>query len=270
MIRTISLKSGPTGATAPLIFTPGSVTLFVGPNHSGKSKVLQEIRESIPSREGTRFCEVLHSLEFNPVDDALKQGYVKSLQRECREFDLRGVPHIEVKHSGQYSKQEFERQCAESSSVEKLRNQFHPLGHNFLNRLLLLLNGNERLNLLNATQRENLREEMASVLGRLFQNDTKRKEVQRIVRDAFGWHLVTDVTGKQEFRAAVAEVEPPPDFERSLTDEALNFFASCRDIATMSDGVRAFAGMIAAVVASDARLILIDEPEAFLHPALCT
>jgi hypothetical protein len=38
----------------------------------------------------------------------------------------------------------------------------------------------------------------------------------------------------------------------------------------MSDGVRAFSGMIAAVVASEARVILIDEPEAFLHPVLCT
>jgi hypothetical protein len=35
-----------------------------------------------------------------------------------------------------------------------------------------------------------------------------------------------------------------------------------------SDGVKAFTGIIAEVIAGDPRVLLIDEPEAFLHPAL--
>ena len=35
-----------------------------------------------------------------------------------------------------------------------------------------------------------------------------------------------------------------------------------------SDGVKAFTGMITEIVAGDPVALLIDEPEAFLHPAL--
>jgi predicted ATP-dependent endonuclease of OLD family len=36
----------------------------------------------------------------------------------------------------------------------------------------------------------------------------------------------------------------------------------------MSDGVRAFTGIITEVIAGDPNILLIDEPEAFLHPSL--
>jgi AAA domain, putative AbiEii toxin, Type IV TA system len=41
-----------------------------------------------------------------------------------------------------------------------------------------------------------------------------------------------------------------------------------RSIEETSDGVKAFAGIITEVVAGDPGILLIDEPEAFLHPAL--
>jgi len=103
-----------------------------------------------------------------------------------------------------------------------------------------------------------------------FRNDTKRAEFQRIAREAFGWFFVVDSTGESNFRIGVCEVQPLAGIERSLSDDALNFFKDCSAIEITSDGVRAFCGMIAAVIASEARLILIDEPEAFLHPALAT
>src|SRR6266498_3389936 len=100
LIRTISLKSGPLGPSAPLVVSPGSVTLFVGPNHSGKSKLLQEIRESIPRVEGTRFTKVVSALEFNPFEDTLRQKFESEFRRDSQDYDEGGVPHVRINKYG--------------------------------------------------------------------------------------------------------------------------------------------------------------------------
>lgn len=45
MIREFSLYAGPQGAIEPLVVRPGTVTIVVGPNHSGKSLFLREIHQ---------------------------------------------------------------------------------------------------------------------------------------------------------------------------------------------------------------------------------
>lgn len=52
--------------------------------------------------------------------------------------------------------------------------------------------------------------------------------------------------------------------------EAVAFHSAAQPIELASDGVKAFAGIITEVIAGDPRVILIDEPEAFLHPSLAT
>jgi hypothetical protein len=48
----------------------------------------------------------------------------------------------------------------------------------------------------------------------------------------------------------------------------LAFHSAAEPISQTSDGIRAFSGMVAAVIEGDPKVILLDEPEAFLHPAL--
>ena len=50
----------------------------------------------------------------------------------------------------------------------------------------------------------------------------------------------------------------------------MQFHASAQLIDQASDGVKAFTGIIMEVIAGDPRVILIDEPEAFLHPSLAS
>jgi len=57
--------------------------------------------------------------------------------------------------------------------------------------------------------------------------------------------------------------------EEQGTDERTQVFhGRAYDIAELSDGVRAFTGLTAAVMSADYRIMLVDEPEAFLHPPL--
>ena len=48
----------------------------------------------------------------------------------------------------------------------------------------------------------------------------------------------------------------------------MKFHADALPIQEASDGVKAFTGIILEIIAGDPAVILIDEPEAFLHPAL--
>ena len=56
--------------------------------------------------------------------------------------------------------------------------------------------------------------------------------------------------------------------ERGIHADAVRFHAAAQIIDDASDGVKAFTGIITEVMAGDPSVILIDEPEAFLHPSL--
>jgi hypothetical protein len=53
-----------------------------------------------------------------------------------------------------------------------------------------------------------------------------------------------------------------------LTDEAVKFYREAAHISEFSDGVQAFVGLVTAVYALPHTILLVDEPDAFLHPSL--
>lgn len=58
------------------------------------------------------------------------------------------------------------------------------------------------------------------------------------------------------------------DEETALGVRAMKFYQDAIDIQNMSDGIKAYTGLLIALLSRRYRIITIDEPEAFLHPAL--
>jgi hypothetical protein len=58
--------------------------------------------------------------------------------------------------------------------------------------------------------------------------------------------------------------------ERNIHAAGVAFHRTATPIEETSDGVKAFAGIIIELIAGDPRILLIDEPEAFLHPSLAS
>lgn len=56
--------------------------------------------------------------------------------------------------------------------------------------------------------------------------------------------------------------------ERGIHAEAVKFHSNAMPISLASDGVKAFTGMVTEMIAGDPSVLLMDEPEAFLHPSL--
>ena len=100
-------------------------------------------------------------------------------------------------------------------------------------------------------------------------NDEARLRLRGILFEAFGKYLVFDASlrpGRVTLR--YAQTDPPVALERSFTKAAIDFFRTSTPIETMSDGVRAFTGILVELFAGDPAVLIIDEPEAFLHPSL--
>lgn len=273
LIKHLTLVAGPQGATEPLRIDVGTATVFVGPNHSGKSLLLQEISRQLPHTGKPSGQRILHELELNKFDEE----FLGKIRTEIEQLATSYLPtHSTVEHvhlNGtrlDFPRETFNDLLSQLNTLPALRKTFDSVGDAVATRWGLLLSGAPRLDLLVDVDRGDLRQRPNSVLGVLFRDDKKRTEFQRIVHNALGIHLAVDPTHSTKFRAVVSEIQVPRSVERSLGDDALKFFAKTRPILEMSDGVRAFSGMIAAVVGSEAMAIMVDEPEAFLHPALCT
>ena len=67
MIREIKLKFGRNPKEKPLIFDPGPITVFVGPNNSGKSLILREIEEYAETGM-INSAKIIDHLDFNLPD----------------------------------------------------------------------------------------------------------------------------------------------------------------------------------------------------------
>jgi hypothetical protein len=107
-------------------------------------------------------------------------------------------------------------------------------------------------------------------LAALFMDDTLRQRVRGLVAKAFpGRYFVIDPTGMQQLRVAMS-TRPPHDSaeERNWDERARQFHADSEGIDTLSDGVVSFTGLVAAAISLSHRVLLVDEPEAFLHPPL--
>jgi hypothetical protein len=106
-------------------------------------------------------------------------------------------------------------------------------------------------------------------LWALFKDDSGRERVRRLTEDAFGLHFVIDPTGMQTFRIRMSSRAPTTKSEEQALDEnARKFHAQAQLISELSDGVQAFVGLVSALMSLPHKIILIDEPDAFLHPPL--
>ncbi|MEK7105148.1 MAG: AAA family ATPase, partial [Patescibacteria group bacterium] len=106
-------------------------------------------------------------------------------------------------------------------------------------------------------------------LWKLFVDDAARERVRNFSKEAFGLYFTVDPTAMSQFRIRMSARAPAsPQEERGLDKDSQKFHAAATPIQDLSDGVQAFTGLTSALLSLPHTIILIDEPEAFLHPPL--
>jgi AAA domain, putative AbiEii toxin, Type IV TA system len=94
-------------------------------------------------------------------------------------------------------------------------------------------------------------------------------EVDQMVHAAFGKHLIIQTYQPPQLIPALGDGAQTLEMRQSTSPEAIEIQKAAVRLDQLSDGVQAFCGLVAAVTTFPHLLLLIDEPEAFLHPTLC-
>ena len=266
MLKTLTLKFGRAPRLPPESMHTTPVTVFVGPNNSGKSKVLSEIYQfcSTGTRDVTNV--IVENIAFEHFSQESAKERIKQVTLHPRSNETLQPNYLIV------GKKSHRLQVPKADLFNSFLNiNTHPqqFCQWYLSYNTLILDGRSRINLVNDQKAGDLQQPPQTSFQALFRDDIKRAEVSRIVHDAFGSYLVIDPTHLGLLRLRLSPIAPvTASQERGIDRDSVQFHGNALPINEASDGVKAFAGMITEIIAGDPAILLIDEPEAFLHPAL--
>jgi len=271
MIKKITLKFGANEAQPPLSLDVTPITVFVGPNNSGKSRVLIEIENYCRRTMGQPNDLVLGQLELEPYLKEEIENEISKIEQTPNLGENLNAGHVILGKLNLQNNTMFRAQINKQGLINEAQNPNVRQGYfsNFLNIYTVRLDGTNRLNLLNEQAAGDLQTTPANHLAHLFIDNDLRSEVRRIIYDAFEKYFVIDPTNIGKLRVRLSDREPEDEREEKGWDErAIAFHNGAVEAKDASDGVKAFTGIITTILAGDPKVALIDEPEAFLHPAL--
>lgn len=256
MIESIELACGRTPDAPPLILEAHSgVTIFVGPNNCGKSALLEALHKTVAER--TR-------ANNPPKPSALKCVRLTPFNKDL----LQEHPSFSGRTSGEVIQLPLGTMDLDNW-ISTLQSQWQAdHGKVFRQHFCIWMNGAKRLAMLPDEQNANL-QNPSTPLARLFVDNKRRASFQKAVFEGIGHYPVIDsMENFGTLKLAFSTEKPISDVERSLNDNYRKFLKKCISAPNASDGFNAYVGMLGTLHATDHKTILIDEPEAFLHPAL--
>ena len=268
MISSFQLKFGRSPGSTGEEISATPVTVFVGPNNSGKSRVLREIERYCRTGQRDANDLLLAELTFSGITSERASQSIERLRQPPNPGEAQHMDHIFV--GSRYGRQQVPV-AQLMQFIEAPTSNVSAFCQWYLRHLTLMLDGSSRIGLVNQQGAGDLQRPPESSFQVLFRDDAKRHEVRRIVFDAFGRHFVLDPTNLGQLRIRLADRAPRDDFEeRGIHADAVRYHAAAQVIDEASDGVKAFTGIVTEVMAGDPSVVLVDEPEAFLHPSLAS
>lgn len=244
------------------------VTILVGPNNSGKSLALREIEDWCNGVDQEERVIDSISAEFPSSEEEaeeLMEPFLRTEDRGGQKNQTRlKSPSIGKSTPGFDKNVNMEGVLnAAENGQERLLRQY------ILSLYTVRLDGRTRFSLTDETSLGDLQGIPQNHLHALFVDDKSRQEARRIIHDAFGLYFVLDPTNPGKVRVRLSEEAPAgPKQEQSLDGESRSFHSSASPVQEMSDGVQAFVGLVSAALSLPHKVILVDEPEAFLAPPL--
>lgn len=263
MLNQLRLKFSETGE---LKLSAKGVTIFVGPNNSGKSLLLKEFESLFEVHPMPSNLRIIEDYEIDwPENDR-----IDAMISEMKALGPNDLPVGEVA-LGRLSPVHGRQVTTINEDAIRRSAEYKTDKNWFTTQILrwgvIRLDGRSRFDLTNDQNGGDLLGPSQNILMQLFKNDTLRDEIRKVIYEAFGLYLVIDPTNLGVLRLRLSETTPLDD-EQSLNDAARSFHSSAMHIKDASDGVQAFTGIIQAVSGGHYHTILVDEPEAFLHPPL--
>jgi ABC-type branched-subunit amino acid transport system ATPase component len=271
LLTNIKLASGRSPGNVAQALELNSLTVFVGPNNSGKSLALSEIHgyARLHAQGRTPKRKIVVGLTITPLtqDEAKRVAETFHYLATTDENVILAENEFMYAHRGGRSRVSNDQILGILQSPDARTDAFRQF---YLNNVTINLGGESRITLTNKKPTGNLQwPDQFNSFQTLFADDVLRTRVRAILHRAFGKYFVLNPTDPGTLKIAFADRPPSSrSEEQGLHKEAREYFASTESIDDLSDGVKAYTGIVVEIVAGNPRIILIDEPEAFLHPPL--
>lgn len=230
---------------------PGSVLILVGPNNSGKSTALREIEDRVrsPGNVGTVVTQI------SEERDGTSEDFIEWLRHRYPSRQIQGRTQFLAKGSQLDAHQVV--QNWEGSTSLHWANAF----------VCHRLDTETRLQVSRQTQQINRLTDVPQQYIHLIQADEEMQQlISREVRRAFGVDLVPNHGGGREVWFHVGH-EPSRTADRDrISEHYLRELQRQPRLDSEGDGIRSFVGALLASRCGAHPVLLIDEPESFLHP----
>ncbi|PPU44627.1 hypothetical protein XarbCFBP7697_01555 [Xanthomonas arboricola] len=244
-----------------LVFSDGTtvavalqdIVLVVGPNNAGKSATLRAIRDKLI--EPTSPSPVVRSLEVNKrgtLSEFMNWlfGWAKRQPDSAQNPAFAAVGH--TVHENQIS---YSWQRTDNALGQLTRWMCH------------FLSADERLQICNPPGSISLsREGPSHPIHYLQRDDALELRLSSKFRKAFGADLVVHRNAGSQVPLHVGQRPPIVNGEDRVSLSYIERLEKLPPLQSQGDGMRSFAGVLLATSVGRETILLIDEPEAFLHP----
>ena len=232
---------------------PKDVVVFVGPNNAGKSLALRELDTMV--RQGFS-GKVVSSAEI------AKHGTLEDLIEYIRQHSTEHYRNGAEKQYRGYSIQVYE------SNIEGCWNNVRGIS-DLSGFFCMRLETQDRISSSNpAPSFKALDEPASNAIQLLYKYDGLEEKISKYFRRAFGEDLIPFRLGGTEIPLLVGErFKPDPGEDRISESFCRRLRNSTIPLADQGDGMRSFASVILRLMAPlTPSILMLDEPEAFLHP----
>ena len=225
-----------------LLLEDSDIVIFTGANNAGKSQVLRDIH----SKASLTINQiVVKDMEFRKTGDIIEVA--DNFKDESGNYKYRVSNHV------YYTEEELNKSW---NSTESL----------FLRHFVNLLNTEGRLV---ASKNGNSFDPIHSLpqnpAQAIYADDSLEMKVSEMFHEAFGCNLIVNHTGSK-IVLHVGEKPLMDEGEDRASVSYLKKLSNLPELEKQGDGMRSFAGVLMTVFTTFKTIILIDEPEAFLHP----
>jgi len=234
--------------------SPNDVVLVVGPNNAGKSAALRAIRDKL--QNGAHKSPVLTSLEIQKTGTLAEIiGWLLSWTVTQKDSSPDNPIFQALGHA-----------LHQSQAREEWRRSDHALGA--LSRwFCYLLSADERLQICNPPGNIALaRDNPSHPIHFLLRDDKLELRLSTKFRKAFGADLVVHRNAGNQVPLHVGSRPIPTADEDRVSISYIERLETLPTLHSQGDGMRSFAGVLLATSVGRENVMLIDEPEAFLHP----
>ena len=240
---------------------PANLTVIIGPNNAGKSRILKDIVQKTTKRQPLPGV-VVSNVEWTTPDNLkdLQEAYSLERYRDQNNNWLFRTLAPDLLQEYQINANFW----SEEQQMPYFLSDTSAFAEQFGIAMIAFITTEFRLQLVKETISASHEKQETNLLQALYNlGSFPEKEIQKLVKQVFGKEIKLDFTVPQKLLLRVGDdfssVPPDPRDAKDL----MQLYDKLDD---QGDGIRSFVGIVTALLTTKRNVILIDEPEAFLHP----